>query len=404
MSKKQQAAGCRLGKVGGSAVLEGVMMRAGSHCATACRTPAGEVAAVEQEFVSVRKKHKFLNLPLIRGVVSFIESMKLSIKTLNVSAEIMGDEEELQESKFEKWLKKHFGKSIYDLVMFVGLFLGFALAIGLFFVLPNLVANGIEALIGRDLGVWKAPISSLLKVIIFITYILLITLMPDIRRTFQYHGAEHKTIACYEAGEALTPENAKKYSRFHPRCGTSFMFVMILLGLLVALGIRVLFEVGLGIDFEVITGKAIYEALIYTGIGLLTLPIVMGLGFEFLMIAGKHDNWLIRLLSAPGLWMQRLTTKEPDEKQLECAIVATMCAMPEEFPEFDSAPYINKGREILQKNAGKPAETSNEEAAPAEDSSEETTEAQKEAPEVPASESAPDEARDPSQQERPEEA
>ena len=366
MKKNNTETNCRLGKVGGEAVLEGVMMRAGDLCSTACRAPDGEIVVAEQTFVSVRKKHKILNLPILRGPISFFESMKMSIGVLNVSAEVMGIDEEAEESKFEKWLKKTFGKSITDVVMGVGVFLGLLLSIALFFFLPNWISNGVEFLAGSDLGVWKAAISSGVKILLFVGYILLVTLMPDIRRTFQYHGAEHKSIACYEAGEELTPENARKYRRFHPRCGTSFMFVMILLGLLISLGIRMLFEWGLGIDFGALTGRAIFESLIYTGIGLVTLPLVMGIGYEFLMIAGKHDNAVTRFLSAPGMWMQRLTTKEPDDKQLECAIVALKCALSEEFPDFDKTPYINKGRKPAE-NVDSDPESTDGEPAPAED-------------------------------------
>ena len=359
--KEKKPTNDRLGQVGGEAVLDGVMMRAGTLCATACRTPDGEIAVAEQEFISARKKHRFCNLPIIRGVVSFAESMKLSFGALNVSAAMMGADEEMQESRFEKWLKKTFGKSIYDFIMFIGALLGVALAVGLFFILPNLTSGGLEQLAGRDLGVWKAAVASGVKILLFVGYILLISLMPDIRKTFQYHGAEHKSIACYEAGAELTPENAKTFRRFHPRCGTSFMFVMSLLGLLIAMGIRILLEVGLGVDFELLTGSKMLEALIYTGIGLLTLPLIMGLGFEFLLYAGKHDNGLTRALSAPGLWMQRLTTKEPDTAQLECAIVALKCALHDRFPDFDKSPYIIKGKKILE---GTSETTGQTEAAP----------------------------------------
>ena len=217
------------------------------------------------------------------------------------------------------------------------------LAVLLFTYLPNQIAVWIERIFNFNMGVWKAILCGALRIAIFVLYIVLISLMKDIRRTFEYHGAEHKTIACFEAGEELTPENAKKHSRFHPRCGTSFMFVMLFLSILVSLGVRTLFEIGLKIDFAVITTEAIgvnLSALIYAGIGILTLPIVVGIGFEFLMYAGKHNGPVIRALSAPGLWMQRLTTREPDESQLEAAIIALKCAMPEEFPDFDRTAYV----------------------------------------------------------------
>ena len=237
-------------------------------------------------------------------------------------------------------MQKTFGKSIYDVIMGVATVLGVALAVALFTLLPNQVAVWTERLFHIDLGVFKAILCGVLRILIFICYIALVALMPDIKRTFAYHGAEHKSIACYEAGDALTPENAKKHTRFHPRCGTSFMFVMLFISIFVSLLIRILCEWVIGWDFAAMTLAATgrnLSALIYTGIGLLTLPIVMGLGFEFLMYAGKHNGRVIRALSAPGLWMQRLTTREPDEKQLEVALAALQAAMPEEFPDFDAA-------------------------------------------------------------------
>lgn len=346
MKKKEKNAPIkeRLNRVGGEAVLEGVMMKSGDRCATACRRADGSIVVAERRFTSVRKKHKWLNIPILRGVVNFIESMALSFSILELSAEIAGEEEELQESKFEKWLQKTFGKSIYDIIMVIAGALGVALAVALFTLLPNQVAVWIEQLFHISLGVWMAVLCGGLRILIFIGYIALIALMPDIKRTFAYHGAEHKSIACYEAGDALTPENAKRHTRFHPRCGTSFMFVMLLLSILISLSVRILCERVIGWNFAAMTVAATgrnLSALIYTGIGLLTLPLVMGIGFEFLMLAGRHnDNPVFRVLSAPGLWMQRLTTREPDEEQLQVALTALMCAMPEEFPEFDRAPLI----------------------------------------------------------------
>ena len=334
---------CRLNRVGGAAVLEGVMMKAGDRASTACRLEDGKIAVIDKKFVSARKKHKFLNIPILRGVVNFIESLSLSFSTLELSAEMMGEELVEEESKFEKWLKKTFGKSIFDFIMFLAGALGIVLAVALFTLLPNQVALWIERWIERPLGIYKAVLCGVLRIIIFILYIVLISRMKDIRRTFEYHGAEHKSIACFEAGEELTPENAKKHSRFHPRCGTSFMFVMLFISILVSLGIRAICELVIGWNFSAMTVAATgrdLSALIYTGIGLLTLPLIVGIGFEFLMYAGKHDGPIIRALSAPGIWMQRLTTREPDESQLAVAITALKCAMPEEFPDFPREEYL----------------------------------------------------------------
>ncbi len=315
---------CRLGVVGGQAVLEGVMMKHGDRYSVAVRKGNGEVEVVNKSHVSLRKKHKIFNLPLIRGVVNMIEMMALSVKTLNVSAEMYGLEEEgAEETKFEKWMKKKFGdkaeKVLINAVMAIGVVLGLALAVGLFIFLPGFLTGLIDKyLAGGTLGFWRNWIEGGMKICIFIAYLALCSLMKDMRRTFEYHGAEHKSIFCYEAGEELTPENVKKYKRFHPRCGTSFMFVIILIGILISMLPIVSWE----------------DPLLRTATKLLLLPLVVGLGFEFIVIAGKHDNAVTRILSAPGLLMQRITTREPDLEQIEVAIHALKSAMPNEFPDY----------------------------------------------------------------------
>ena len=314
----------RLNKVGGQAVLEGVMMKAGTRTVTTCRKEDGTLAVTESSFISVRKKHKILDLPILRGVVNFVEMMILSVKTLNNSAEALGLEEESKDGK-EGWLKKHLGISVTDLVMGISVILALGLAVVLFKILPALVADGVNYLFTRFLstpiGGWRAVVEGFAKIAIFLTYLWLTSLVPDIKRTFMYHGAEHKSIACFEAGDELTPENAAKHKRFHPRCGTSFMFLMIAIGILVSLAIRLLLP-DLG-------------TLSYIGISLLTLPLTMGIGYEFLMIAGKHDNAVTRAISTPGLWVQRITTKEPTLDMLEVAIVSLKGALRSDFPEYD---------------------------------------------------------------------
>ena len=332
----------RLNRVGGEAVLDGVMMKAGKNCSTAVRLPNGNIRVLPRTYTPPKEKHKWMGIPLIRGVCNFISTMKLSFAVLTDSAEAAAGEE-LKESKSDRWMKKHLGFSLIDLVGGLSLILGIALALCLFIYLPNLASAGLERLFRRDLGVWKAVTSGVVKIFIFIFYIYLVSLMPDIRRTFQYHGAEHKTIACFESHRELTPENAKECTRFHPRCGTSFMFVMILLGIILSLVVRCVLEWGFKIDFEALTGSRLWESLIYTGIGLLLLPLVMGIGYEFLMYAGKHsEKRIVKILSAPGLWMQRLTTREPSLEQLAVAIAATKHALPDIFPDFDRAAYEAK--------------------------------------------------------------
>ena len=314
MMKKNEEKNPRLGKVGGQALLEGIMMRSGDDLAISVRAQDGTVRSKRKKFVSVRKKYKFFNIPLIRGVVSFVESLVMSYQTMDDGVNMLGIEEE--ETKFEKWLKEKFGANLFDVMMPIAVILSLFLAAGIFILLPTWIASLIAIPFGGDIGIWQSAIEGVLKVAIFVGYMLLISLMPDIKRTFEYHGAEHKSIFCYESGEELTVENVKKYKRFHPRCGTSFMFVMILIGII--------------IGFLLPSGM---PTLLRSACKLLLLPLTMGIGFEFLMYAGKHDNWLIRALSAPGLWMQRITTKEPDDGQLEVAIAALKLAMPEEFPD-----------------------------------------------------------------------
>ncbi len=324
MKKNINEGSCRLNRVGGQAVLEGVMMKAGERTVTTCRKDDGSLVVTDSKFVSVRKKHKWLNIPLLRGVINFVEMMILSVKTLGASADALGLEEE-EPTKFEKWLKEKLKIDITGFIMGISVVLGLGLALLLFLFLPIWICAGINALLGWLFDIqMNSVVSSVveggLKIAIFLIYLSLTSLMPDIKRTFMYHGAEHKSIACFEAGEELTPENAAKHRRFHPRCGTSYMFFMILIGIFVGIIIKQLIP-GLG-------------TWLYTLIRLLILPLVMGLGFEIIMFAGKHDNLFTRALSAPGLWVQRITTKEPTLDMLEVAIVSIKLALRDDFPEF----------------------------------------------------------------------
>lgn len=315
--EKKKSDNCRLGVVGGQAVLEGVMMKHKEDYSVAVRKEDGSISVTNHKYFSVRKKHKIFNIPLIRGVVNMVEMMILSIRTLGISAEALGLEE-VEESRFEKWLKKKFGKGVFDIVMVIGVILGLALSVGLFILLPVTVTRGVEKIAQTELGVWKNLIEGVVKIIVFIAYLLLVSLMKDIRRTFEYHGAEHKSVFCYESGAELTVENVRKFSRFHPRCGTSFLFVIIIISIFVS-------------TLPFVPKDNVWLRSLTK---FLLLPLVVGLGFEFIMYAGKHDNWFIRMLSAPGLFMQRITTKEPDDAQIEVAIYALKSAMPGEYPEF----------------------------------------------------------------------
>ena len=338
-------------------MLEGVMMKAGDRTVTTCRKEDGTLAVVNNSFVSIRKKHKILDIPIIRGVVSFIESMVLSVKTLGASADAMGLEEE-EPSKFEKWLAKKFGANIIDFVMVISVILGLALSLLLFVFLPIWISAGINALLDLIWGIRMndtvvAVLEGLMKMGIFLAYLSLVSLMKDIKRTFMYHGAEHKSIACFEAGAPLTPENAAKYTRFHPRCGTIFMFFMILLWIFAGLIIK-----------TVLPGLNVW---IYTAVRLLILPLLMGLGFEIIRFAGKHPNFITRAISAPGLWVQRITTKEPTLDMLEVAIVSLKCALRDDYPEFkefyDEKPWepkVEKAEEEADKETSESSDSENE--------------------------------------------
>ena len=327
-NQSQNESSCRLNKVGGQAVIEGVMMKAGERTVTTCRKENGELCVTDDKFVSVRKKNKFLNLPLIRGVVNFVEMMILSFKTLSISADAM----ELDDAEKVKEQKSQGKKTTTDIVMIFSAVLGVALAIGLFIILPRYAAEGIVYLFGLiNIAInatVKAIIEGLSKILIFLAYLSLASLLPDIKRTFMYHGAEHKSIACFESGEELTPENARQHTRFHPRCGTSFMFFMIIIGVVIGIILNNLLP----------TLPPILMSLIRIAL----LPLVVGIGYEFIMLAGKHDNFILRALSAPGLWVQRITTKEPTDDMLEVAIVSIKCALRDDYPEFMEF-YENRG-------------------------------------------------------------
>ena len=383
MMREKKPKNCRLNQVGGQAVLEGVMMKAGTRTATACRLPGGSITVIPDEFVSVRKKHKILNIPIVRGVVNFVEMLILSMKTLTASAEVAAAEEDDAPSK-----------SAFAAVSVVATVLGVLLAVALFLFLPKVAVSGIERLFNVSLGIWGAVIEGVIKIAFFLIYLVLVSLMPDIRRTFEYHGAGHKSIACYESGDELTPANAKKHTRFHPRCGTSFLFVMLALGIVIGVLLRIF-----------LPPEVIGNHLLYTGIRLLVLPLVVGIGFEYIMFAGKHDNIVTRIFSAPGLWFQRITTREPDESQLEVAITALMYAHIDAFPDFDREAVTYHPKDKTEDKGAEKTETPAEdapadaqapaEAAPAEDkpapAKEETPSKAEAAPDEVPAEDKPDE-------------
>lgn len=314
MSKdKECKKGCFKTQIGGQALIEGVMMRGPEVAAMAVRLPNGEMDVEQWELKPAKWYNK---TPLIRGPVNFVTSMVDGYKCLSKSADksMQGIEEE--PSKFEKWLTDKLGGKLMAIIMVVASVLGVALALGLFMWLPALITKGLSAILPdiMAMDIVKNLIEGILKILIFIGYIALTSLLKDIRRTYEYHGAEHKTIACYEAGEELTVENVKKHRRFHPRCGTSFMFLVLFISVLV----NTVFRVPWG------------SLWVRVPIKLAVLPVVVAIAYEIIKLAGRYDNILTKIVSAPGLLIQRLTTREPDASQIECAIAAFMPCIPKE--------------------------------------------------------------------------
>ena len=320
MSEKQHKT-----SVGGQALIEGVMMQGPKGIATAVRKPDGDILTEYHDFKPLREKNKFFKIPIIRGIVAFIESMINGYKLLMYSAEVSGMEEieEEEMSKFEKWLNDKLGDKLMNIIMGIATVLGFALAFLIFFYLPVFIFNRLNALTHNSLTSWQGTFEGIIKIIIFVIYMLLVSQMKDIKRVFKYHGAEHKSISCYESGLELTVENVKKSCRFHPRCGTSFMFVMLILSIFIITLLSI---------FVPDTLKQ--NTVLWTLIKLPMIPIIMGIGYEFIRYAGRHDNLFVKILSAPGLWMQRITTKEPEEDIIEVGIEAIKAVLTDN-PEDD---------------------------------------------------------------------
>lgn len=300
--------------IGGQALIEGILMRGPEKISLAIRKPDGDIYNEYMEATYLKDKFSLFKFPIFRGISSFIDSMIIGYKALMISAEKSSAEDSEEElSKFDKWLSNKFGDKIMNIIMAIASVLGIALAILLFFVFPSWIFNvalGYLSFLG-DSFVYRSIFEGILRVIIFLIYIILCSQLKDMRRVFQYHGAEHKTIFCYENNEELTVDNVKKHSRFHPRCGTSFMFLMILLGIII----------GFFIPFS--------NPFFRSFIKILCIPIIVGLGYELIKICGKYDNMVTRIISAPGLWIQRITTKEPDDDMIEIAISALRAVAPE---------------------------------------------------------------------------
>lgn len=336
---KKATANPRLGTVGGQAVLEGVMMKSKTRVALAVRRyDNNQINVRAKDYVGVRQKHKWLNIPILRGAVNFVEMMILSFSTLTESTEMLGLDEENATEK-----QKQSTKALMSVLSFFAVIIGVALAVGLFMYLPIFVTDYLQRWVGFKDAFRSIP-QGVLRIVIFILYILLTSLMKDIRRTYMYHGAEHKSIFCYESGEELNVENVKKQKRFHPRCGTSFIFVVLIISIVFT---AVLYSF---VEFD-----ARWQRMLCS---IILTPLLVGISFEFIMFAGKHDNAFTRILSAPGLWMQRITTREPDEGMIEVAIVSLKTALIEEFPDFE--PPFEEGYDIKGKISSSKKDTDND--------------------------------------------
>lgn len=293
--------------IGGQALIEGIMMRGPEKQSIVVRSPEGIVVKTE-DLKLVAQKHPILGWPLIRGVVNFGSSMINGINALMYSAEFY-PEEEGEPSKFDQWLEKKIGsEKMEQAVIYISLILGLGLAVGLFVLLPTFLAGLLPGIAGNYMA--RNLLEGLLKIVLFMGYMILVSQMKDMKRVFSYHGAEHKTIRCYEAQLPLTVENVRKMTRKHPRCGTSFLLVVICISILCGAFIRV------------------DNTLARMGIHLLMLPVIVAISYEFNRLVGRHDNWLTRVLTAPGQWMQNFTTQEPDDSMIEVAIKALEEVLP----------------------------------------------------------------------------
>ena len=305
--------------IGGQAVIEGIMMKNGDRYATAVRKPDGDIEVQTDSYVSMTEKVKLFALPFVRGVFSFADSMILGMKTLTFSASFFEDDEDSEPSKLEKFLDRVFGEKVEAFLMTVVMIFSVIMAIAIFMILPLLIAGVFKNFIQSETVM--AFLEGVIRILIFIAYIKLISRMEDIRRTFMYHGAEHKCINCIEHGLPLNVENVRKSSKEHKRCGTSFLLIVMVISILFFMVIRV-DDVWLRILSRVIL-----------------IPVIAGVSYEILRLAGRSNSKIMDLVSRPGMWMQGLTTTEPDDDMIEVAIAAVAAVfdwkgyLAENFPE-----------------------------------------------------------------------
>lgn len=317
MSKKDKANIHRT-SIGGQAVMEGVMMRGPHLIATAVRKPDGEIIIDEQSVGKVRKS-KILKLPIIRGCINFFDSMIIGVKSLMFSAKFFdvddeGDPTEEEPSKFEQWLERKLGsEKALSAVIYIAVILSLLVSVGLFILLPTVLVGFIKQFIENHVAL--TLLEGLVRIVIFLLYLTLVSQTKDIKRVFMYHGAEHKSIFCYEHCEELSVENVRRQKRLHPRCGTSFLLIVMVISIVV---------------FSFISWDNPFTRLL---LRLLLLPVVAGISYEIIKFAGRHENWFTKAISAPGMWLQLITTREPDDSQIEVAIAALKAVMPESKEE-----------------------------------------------------------------------
>lgn len=301
--------------IGGQALMEGIMMRGPKKSTVAVRKSDGTIELEEIQPLDWSKKYKILGLPVIRGVVNMIDSLVTGMKALTMSADKILDEETEEEemSKFDKWVDKHFGDKAVNIIMGIAMFIAIVFCVAVFFYVPtwifNLLASAFPFL--NDTMIWRSATEGIMRIALFLVYMVFCTANKDVKRVFQYHGAEHKTIFCYEYGLDLTVENVRKQRRFHPRCGTSFLVIMLIIGIII----------GLFIPFT--------DVWLRSSVKILLLPLTVGVGYEIIKICGRHDNLFTRIISAPGMWVQHITTKEPKDDMIEVAIAAMKDVIPE---------------------------------------------------------------------------
>lgn len=297
--------------IGGQALMEGIMMVGPKRTTAAFCDEKGNITTEDIHVDRITKKYPILGKPFIRGIFAMVDTFRLGYKALSLSADRLTDTEGQELTGLDKWLDEHLGDKLTGVVMGIGSVLGVGLAVVLFFMLPTFLFNLLQGAVGDGISGWRSVFEGVLRIGIFLCYVLCVSLMPDIKRVFQYHGAEHKTIFCYEADLPLTVENVRPQKRFHPRCGTSFMILMLLLGIIV----------GFFIPFS--------NPILRTAVKLLCIPVIVNIGYEVQKACARHDNILCRIITAPGLWMQRITVKEPDDKMIEAAIAAMQAVIPE---------------------------------------------------------------------------